>query len=45
MPAPARRWRHRAPTDGQVVGAIGVSGAASADQDEQIAIAGAAAAK
>jgi glc operon protein GlcG len=30
--------------EGEVVGAIGVSGAASADQDEQIAIAGAAAA-
>jgi glc operon protein GlcG len=30
--------------EGRVVGAIGVSGAASADQDEQIAIAGAAAA-
>lgn len=29
--------------DGQVVGAVGVSGAASADQDEQIARAGAAA--
>lgn len=29
--------------DGQVVGAVGVSGAASADQDEEIAIAGAAA--
>ena len=31
--------------DGEVVGAIGVSGAASADQDEQIAIAGAKAAQ
>src|SRR5215471_9665208 len=30
-------------TDGQVVGGIGVSGAASADQDEQLALAGAAA--
>jgi glc operon protein GlcG len=29
--------------DGKVVGAIGVSGAASAAQDEEIAIAGAAA--
>jgi glc operon protein GlcG len=29
--------------DGQVVGAVGVSGAASADQDEQLALAGAAA--
>ena len=29
--------------DGQVVGAIGVSGAASAQQDEELAIAGAAA--
>jgi uncharacterized protein GlcG (DUF336 family) len=26
--------------DGQIVGAVGVSGAASADQDEQLAIAG-----
>jgi len=29
--------------DGQIVGAIGVSGAASAQQDEDIAMAGAAA--
>src|SRR5438128_8170054 len=31
--------------DGQIVGGVGVSGAASADQDEKLAIAGAAAAK
>jgi glc operon protein GlcG len=31
--------------DGQIVGAVGVSGAASAQQDEEIALAGAAAAK